>query len=389
MTTALPQPETASDDLLVAEIRRWVEREVVPVASELEHRDEYPFRLVEQMRELGLFGATISPEYGGLGLSVTTYARIVEELCRGWMSLSGIVNSHFLAAYIIERYGSEEQRRRLLPPMASGERRGGICLTEPSAGSDLQAIEATAVRRGDEYVVNGTKMFVTNGRHGKQFAVLVRTDRSAQPPARGMSLLVIEKEHPGFSVSRDLSKLGYKGVETCELIFEDCRVPAANLIGREGEGLKYVLSSLELGRINVAARGVGVAQAAFEASIRYAQQRRSMGKPIAEHQAIQLKLAEMATKIRAARLLTRDAAAKKDSGERCDLEAGMAKLFASETAFECATEAIRIHGGYGYTTELPVERYYRDAPLMIVGEGTNEIQKLVIARQLLKQYAIT
>jgi alkylation response protein AidB-like acyl-CoA dehydrogenase len=380
--------EIQTQEQIVAEIRRFVEAEVVPVADRLEHADEYPFELIEQMKALGLFGATIGERYGGLKLPYTTYARIVEELSRGWMSLAGVVNTNLLTAYIIEEFGSDEQKERLLPPMAAGERRGGLCLTEPAAGSDLQAIETAAVRSGDEYLVNGTKMFVTNGRHGKQFAVLVKTDRSAQPAYRGISLLIVEKEQPGFSVARDIKKLGYKGVETCELVFEDCRVPAANLIGREGDGFKYVMSALELGRINVAARGVGVAQAALERSIAYAQQRSSFGKPIAEHQAIQLKLADMATSVEAARLLTRAAAEKKDRGERADLEAGMAKLFASETAFQVATEAIRIHGGYGYTQELPIERYYRDAPLMIVGEGTNEIQKLVIAKQLLERYRV-
>jgi alkylation response protein AidB-like acyl-CoA dehydrogenase len=375
-----------TQDQIVAEVRRFVEAEVLPVADRLEHADEYPFALVDQMKALGLFGATIGQTYGGLGLPYVTYARLVEELSRGWMSLAGIVNTNALTAYIVEQFGSEDQRQRLLPPMAAGERRGGICLTEAAAGSDLQAIETTAARHGDQYVVNGTKMFVTNGRHGKHFGVLVKTDRSAQPPYRGMSLLIIEKEHPGFTVARDIQKLGYKGVETCELVFQDCRVPAANLIGREGEGFKYVMSALELGRINVAARGVGVAQAAFERAIGYAQRRSTFGKAIAKHQAIQLKLADMATSIQAARLLTRAAAEKKDRGERADLEAGMAKLFASETAFQVATEAIRIHGGYGYTQDLPIERYYRDAPLMIVGEGTNEIQKLVIARQLLEHY---
>jgi alkylation response protein AidB-like acyl-CoA dehydrogenase len=380
--------EIQTQEQIIAEVRRFVEAEVVPVADRLEHADEYPFELIEQMKALGLFGATIGERYGGLKLPYTTYARIVEELSRGWMSLAGVVNTNLLTAYIIEEFGSDEQKERLLPPMAAGERRGGLCLTEPAAGSDLQAIETAAVRSDDQYLVNGTKMFVTNGRHGKQFAVLVKTDRSAKPAYRGISLLIVEKEQPGFSVARDIKKLGYKGVETCELVFEDCRVPAANLIGREGEGFKYVLSALELGRINVAARGVGVAQAALERSIAYAQQRSSFGKPIAEHQAIQLKLADMATSVEAARLLTRAAAEKKDRGERADLEAGMAKLFASETAFQVATEAIRIHGGYGYTRELPIERYYRDAPLMIVGEGTNEIQKLVIAKQLIERYRI-
>jgi alkylation response protein AidB-like acyl-CoA dehydrogenase len=378
--------DVQTQEQIVAEVRRFVEAEVLPVADRLEHADEYPFALVDQMKALGLFGASIGESYGGLGLPYATYARLVEELSRGWMSLAGIVNTNALTAYIVEQFGSEEQRQRLLPPMAAGERRGGICLTEAAAGSDLQAIETTAARRGDEYLVNGAKMFVTNGRHGKHFGVLVKTDRFAQPPYRGMSLLIVEKEHPGFTVARDIKKLGYKGVETCELVFEDCRVPATNLIGREGEGFKYVMSALELGRINVAARGVGVAQAAFERAIGYAQHRSTFGKAIAEHQAIQLKLADMATSIQAARLLTRAAAEKKDRGERADLEAGMAKLFASETAFQVATEAIRIHGGYGYTQDLPIERYYRDAPLMIVGEGTNEIQKLVIAKQLLEHY---
>jgi alkylation response protein AidB-like acyl-CoA dehydrogenase len=340
------------------------------------------------MAALGLFGATIPEAYGGLGLPHTAYARIVEELCRGFMSLSGVINSHLMAAVLIERHGSPELKQRLLPAMAAGERRGGVCYTEPGAGSDLASVETRAVLDGESYVVNGTKMFVTNGRYGTVFAVLVRTDPSAQPRGRGLSLLVIEKGLPGFSVARDIKKLGYRGVETCELVFEDCRVPAANLLGEAGSGLRYVLSALELGRINVAARAVGVAQAAFDRSIRYAQQRETFGKPIAQHQAIQLKLADMATSIQAARLLLRDAAEKMDRGERCDLEAGMAKLFASEMALQVTTEALRIHGGYGYTQDLPIERYYRDAPLMIVGEGTNEIQKLVIARQLLERHAI-
>jgi alkylation response protein AidB-like acyl-CoA dehydrogenase len=371
-------------DLLVSEVRRFVDNDVMPVASDLEHRDEYPQALIDQMRELGLFGATISPAFGGLGLTMTVYAQIVEELARGWMSLSGVVNTHLLVAYMLEQFGSEDMRERYLYDMVAGERRAAICLTEPGAGSDLQSIETTAVRDGDSYVINGDKLFITNGRHGKIFAVLCKTDRSAQPAYRGISIIMVDAGTPGFSVARDLQKLGYKGVETCELVFHDCRVPAQNLLGNEGEGFKYVMSGLEVGRINVASRAVGVAQAALEAALKYARQRVTFGKPIAEHQAIQLKIADMATSVQAARLLVKNAAEKKDRGERADLEAGMAKLFASETALTVATECMRIHGGYGYTQDLPVERYYRDAPLMIIGEGTNEIQRLVIARQLLR-----
>jgi len=314
---------------------------------------------------------------------------IVEELCRGWMSLSGILNTHLLLAYILRVFGTEEQRRRFLPPMATGDKRGALALTEPHAGSDAQRIRATAVRRGDTYYVNGSKMFVTNGRHGTMFALAAKTDPHADPPGRGISLFVAEKGPKGCSVGRDIDKLGYKGVDTVEVLFEDFPVPATNLVGgAEGEGFKHVMSGLEVGRINIAARAVGVARAAFECAIRYAQQRETFGKPICQHQAIQLKLADMATRIEAARLLTHSAARKKDRGERCDLEAGMAKLFASETGHEVALEAMRILGGYGYTKEFPVERYYRDAPLMIIGEGTNEIQRLVIARSLLSRYKI-
>ena len=371
---------------IVAAIRTFVEKEVQPVAQELEHADTYPADLVERMKGLGLFGATIPEAYGGLGLDCVTYARVMEELSRGWMSLAGVINSHLIMAYCVATFGTDAQKTRFLPAFARGDRRGGICLTEPHGGSDLQAIRTRAVRQGDAYLLTGTKMFVTNGRHGDTFVVLAKTDPGANPPYRGMSLLLVEKGHPGFQVSRDLSKLGYKGVETVELVFDAVPVPVANLIGgAEGAGFKQIMAGLELGRINVAARGVGVAQAAFEAEIRYAQVRETFGRPIAEHQAIQLKLADMATKIEAARLLTLEAARLKDAGERADLAAGMAKLFASETAHEVALEAMRIHGGYGYTTEFPVERYYRDAPLLIIGEGTNEIQRLVIARQLLRR----
>jgi alkylation response protein AidB-like acyl-CoA dehydrogenase len=373
---------------MVETIRRFVEREVVPVASALEHRNEYPSQLVERMKELGLFGATIPAEFGGLGLDFTSYSMIIEELCVGWMSLSGILNTHLLLAYMIRTHGTEAQKQRYLPKMARGELRGALCLTEAHAGSDVQRIRTTAVRRGDFYVVNGSKMFVTNGRSGNLYALVCKTDPEADPPHKGMSLFIAEKG-PGITVSRDIAKIGYKGVDTVEVLFEDYRVPADNLLGgAEGRGMQHVLSGLEVGRINIASRAVGVARAAFEQAIKYAQQRETFGKPICEHQAIQLKLADMATKIEAARLLTRQAAHKKDSGERCDLEAGMAKLFASETCGEVALEAMRVLGGYGYTQEFPVERFYRDAPLMIIGEGTNEIQRTVIARQLVKKYAI-
>ncbi len=376
--------ESADTDLIAA-VRSFVEKEVKPVANELEHRNEYPQALVEQMKALGLFGATIPEAFGGLGLSVTTYARIVEELCRGWMTLSGILNTHLMVAYVIRVFGNDEQRQRFLPAMARGEKRAAFGLTEPHAGSDAQAIRTLARRSGDAYVINGTKMWSTNARTGTMFGLVVKTNPEAEPRHTGISYLIAEKGGPGCTISRDLPKLGYKGVESAEVCFEDFQIPAANLIGREGEGFKYIMTGLEVGRVNIAARAVGVAQAAFEDALRYAQERETFGKPSCEHQAIQLKLADMATKIEAARLLTYRAAAMKDSGERSDIEAGMAKLFASETCQEVALEAMRIHGGYGYSQEFNVERYYRDAPLMIIGEGTNEIQRLVIARGLLRR----
>jgi alkylation response protein AidB-like acyl-CoA dehydrogenase len=373
---------------IIDTVRRFVDREVIPVASRYEHADEYPQPLVDRMKELGLFGATIPVEYGGLGLDTSTYARIVEEICRGWMSLSGVLNTHLMFAYVLAHNGTEEQKRRWLPPMARGDDRAGLCLTEPHAGSDTQNIRTTARRDGDVYVVNGSKMFITNAETATVFSLVVKTDPSADPRHKGISLFAAEKG-PGLTVSRHLDKLGYRGIETCEVTFEDYRVPAANLIGGvEGRGLQQVLSGLEVGRINIASRAVGVAQAAFEDAIRYSQERQTFGKPICEHQAIQLKLAEMATKIEASRLLVRQAAAMKDRGERCDLEAGMAKLFASETCQEVSLEAMRVLGGYGYIKEFRVERYYRDAPLMIIGEGTNEIQRLVIARGLLQRYKV-
>ncbi len=375
--------------MVVEEVSRFVDREVIPVARTLEHDDTYPVELIEKLKQLGIFGLTIPEEYGGLGLDFGTYARIVEELSRGWMSLSGIVNTHLLVAYMIAGYGTEEQRQRFLPIMAQGDRRAGLCLSEASGGSDVQAIQMTATREDDSYVLNGSKLWVTNAINGSLFAVLARTDRHAKPAHRGMSIFLVEKGTPGLSTGRHFEKLGYKGVETAELIFAAVRVPAANLLGgKEGEGFKHAMSGLEVGRINVAARAVGVAQAAFNDAIRYAQQRVSFGKPIAHHQAIQMKLADMATRIEAARLLVQKAAQQKDRGERSDLETSMAKLFASEMCQEVTLEAMRIFGGFGYTKEFNVERYYRDAPLMLVGEGTSEVQRLVIARQLLQKYGI-
>ena len=371
---------------IVTTIRDFVQREVMPVATKMEHADEYPFDLVERMKELGLLGAIIPEGYGGLGLDTTTYALIIEEICRGWMSLTGVLNSHLIMAYMVATDGTPEQKERFLPLMATGEKRGGICITEPNAGSDVQAIQTRAVRDGDEYVVNGTKTLITNGRHGNTFALVVKTDPKAEPAHRGISIFIAEKG-AGFTVVRDIPKLGYKGIDTCELVFEDYRVPAANLIsGEEGRGFYQIMGGLEVGRINIAARCVGIARAALEEAIKYAQHRETFGKPIAQHQAIQIKLANMATQVQAAHLLVLQAAEKKDRGERADLEAGMAKLFASEMCLQVATDSMRIHGGYGYTQDLTVERHFRDAPLMMIGEGSNEIQQLVIARNLLNNY---
>ena len=370
-------------------VRDFVRREVEPIAQRYDNEDIYPQELIEPMREMGLFGITIPEEYGGLGLDYTTFAVIFEELSRGWMSVSGIIGTHHVLAHIVTNYGTADQKERILPRLASGELRGGLALTEPEAGSDVQNISTTATRDGEEYVIQGTKMFITNAEHGNAFAVLTKTDPNAEPRHRGMSCFFVEKPNPGIRVGQHLDKLGYRGLDSSELIFEDCRVGAEDLIGEvEGQGFKHVMSGLEGGRINVAARAVGVATAAFDAAIRYAQQREAFGEPIANHQAIQIKLANMATKIQAARLLTYDAAAKKDAGERVDLEVGMAKLFASETCGEVAMEAMRIHGGYGYIKDFDVERYYRDAPLMIIGEGTNEIQQLLIARRLLERHRV-
>ncbi len=373
-----PDPELTAE--LLDTVRRFVHREVLPVASALEHDDAFPTDIVAGMREMGLFGITIPVEHGGLGLDLLTYVGVIEELAYGWMTLTGILNTHTMVATLLMAHGSEEQKARLLPTMASGEARGALSLSEPDAGSDTRNVSCRATLDGDEYVIEGTKAWVTNGERAGIVALVART-------AEGISTLVVEKQpgprFEGISTSRNVGKLGYRGIETVEMSYSGHRVPRANLVGDAGRGLPQILSVLEVGRINIASRAVGVARAAFDASLAYAQQRSTFGKPIAEHQAIQLKLADMATKLEAARLLTRNAAEKKTAGERCDVEAGMAKLFASETALELATEAMRIHGGVGYTTDLPVERYYRDAPLMVIGEGTNEIQRLVIARGLL------
>ena len=375
-------------DELRATVRRWVEREVLPIAGDLEHEDSYPADLVAQMQAMGLFGITIPEEHGGLGLDLMAYIAVIEELAAGWMSLSGIINTHTIAASLIMRQGTPEQRARWLPGLAQGAPRGCLSLSEADAGSDTRNISCRARRDGDEYVVSGTKTWVTNGERAGIVALAARTDE-------GITCFIVEKQpgpdFDGIHVSKNIGKLGYKGIETVEMFYDDHRVGADCVLGGDeglGHGLGFILSALEVGRINIAARAVGVARVAFEHAIRYAQERQTFGKPIAQHQSIQNKLADMGTKLQAARLLTEHAAGLKQSGARADVEAGMAKLFASETAFELATESLRIHGGVGYTTELPIERYFRDAPLMIIGEGTNEIQRLVIARGLLQRYSL-
>ena len=388
---SVPRDATDRDEyetLILDSVDRFLARDVKPVAQQLEHDDTYPAEIVERMKELGLFGAVIPQEYGGLGLRPSTYAKIIERIAKVWMSVSGIINSHLIMAYIVAKTGTEAQKRTFLPKFATGEVRGGLALTEPDCGTDLQAIRTFAQKDGDYYVINGTKTWISNGIEGSCFALLVKTDTSAEPAHKGMSCFIAEKG-PGFTVSKKLEKLGYKGIDSAELIFQDYRIPASKLIGgQEGRGLQTALGGLELGRINVAARGCGVAAAALQDSLRYAQIRHTFGKPIAEHQTIQLKLGEMATRLQAARLLTYDAARIYDKGERCDLEAGMAKYFASEAALENATECLRIHGGYGYSKEYHAERYYRDAPLMCIGEGTNEMQRLIIARHMLAMHPV-
>jgi alkylation response protein AidB-like acyl-CoA dehydrogenase len=379
--------EESEQAQLLAAIDRWLEREVKPVVKEHDHADRWPGKIVAQMQELGLFGATIGAEYGGLGLPATTYAEIVMRISAVWMAITGIFNSHLMLALAIEKFGTEAQKRRWLPALASGEIRGGLALTEPDAGTDLQGIRMTARREGDHYVINGTKTWISNGIEGSCFALLVKTNPKAEPRHKGMSLFIAPKQ-AGFRIGRKLEKLGYKAIDSAELIFEDYRIPADHLIGEvEGQGFYQATGGLELGRINVAARGVGIAEGALRLATEYAQIRRTFGKPIAEHQAIALKLGEMVTRARAARLLTLAAAAAFDRGERCDMEAGMAKYFASEAALENSTESLRIHGAYGYSKEYDIERLYRDAPLTCIGEGTNEMQRLIIAKQWLRRSA--
>jgi alkylation response protein AidB-like acyl-CoA dehydrogenase len=387
MARAVQRFDEHDEAQLLDAIDQWIARELKPIVREYDHADRYPTHIVEQLKELGLFGATVSPDYGGLGLTATTYAKLVMRVSAVWMSITGIFNSHLMLALAIEKFGTPAQKERWLPKLASGEIRGGLALTEPDVGTDLQGIRMTAVRDGDCYVINGTKTWITNGIEGSCFALLVKTDPNAEPRHKGMSLFIAPKQ-PGLTVGKKLDKLGYKAIDSAELVFTDYRVPADHLIGGvEGQGFYQVTGGLELGRINVAARGVGIAEGALALATDYAQTRKTFGKTISEHQAIQLKVAEMATRARAARLLTLDAAAAFDRGERCDLEAGMAKYFASEAALTNSIESMRIHGAYGYSKEYDIERLYRDAPLTVIGEGTNEIQRLIIAKQWLKRNA--
>ena len=379
---------SAEETTIVETVREFVDRDVRPKVHALEHSNTYPEALIETMKQMGIFGLAIDEPWGESKVSAVCYALVTEELARGWMSLAGSMGGHTVVAKLIAEHGSDEQKQRYLPGMSTGEIRATMALTEPGGGSDLQALRTTAIRQGDSYLVNGSKTWITNARRSQLIALLCRTDPSAVPAHRGISILLVEKG-PGFTVSKDLSKLGYKGVESCELNFDGYRTPASSLLGRqEGHGFAQMMRGLEIGRIQVAARALGVGRAALEDSLKYAQERESFGVPIHQHQSIGNYLADMATKLSAARQLTLHAARLFDTGARVDLEAGMAKLFASEAAMEIALDAIRIHGGYGYSTEFEVERYFRDAPLMIVGEGTNEIQRNVIARALVKRGSV-
>ena len=383
-------------------VRQFADEQIIPNAEHYDHEDSFPEPIVEQMKELGLFGVTIPEEYGGMGLDLTTYAMIVEELSRGWISISGVVNTHFIGSYLLMKFGTEEQKQKYLPRMATGEIRAAFSLSEPELGSDVAAIKTTAKKQDDgAWEINGQKMWVTNGLRSDLVFVLVRTDLQADKPQRGMTCFIAEKEagvgentgdYAGLNVPPQLRKMGYKGVESTELVFDGYRCPAENILGGEEAGLNkgfpQMMDALELGRVNVAARGVGIAQRALELALRYSQERKTFGKPIAQHQAIQFKLADMATQVDAARLLTNRAARMKDAGERSDIEAGMAKLFASEAGRFCVEESFRIHGGYGYSKEYEIERLYRDAPLLLIGEGTSEIQRMVIGRKLLERHKI-
>ena len=381
----MPDSISSSDSAMILDaVDKFLVKDVAPFVREYESEDKYPQMIADKMADLGLYGATISAEYGGLGLDIRTYSQIVERVSAVWMSVSGMFNSHLIMAAAVERFGTEEMKREYLPKFATGEIRGGIALTEPDAGTDLQGIRTRALKDGGDYVIEGTKTWITNSVSGEMLAVLVKTDPDAEPRHRGMSLLLVPKS-AGYK-ARKLKKLGYRGIDTGEVEFPSVRVPASALIGEvEGRGLKQILAGLELGRINVASRGVGVARAALEDSVAYAKERKTFGKPICEHQAIQIKLADMATRVQAARRLVEDAATAYDTGQRCDMEAGMAKLFATEAAMENAAEAMRIHGAYGYSTEYNIERYYRDAPLLCIGEGTNELQRIIIAKQLVER----
>jgi alkylation response protein AidB-like acyl-CoA dehydrogenase len=383
-------------------VRQFVDEQIIPNAEHYDHEDSFPEPIVEQMKELGLFGVTIPEEYGGMGLDLTTYAMIVEELSRGWISISGVVNTHFIGSYLLLKFGTDEQKNHFLPKMATGEIRAAFSLSEPEVGSDVQGIKATAKKGDDDaWELNGQKMWVTNGLGSDVVFVLMRTDPKADPPYKGMTCFITEKEawkevnegkFAGLNVPPKIKKMGYKGVESTELVYDGYRCPPERVLGGEeagvGQGFIQMMDALEVGRVNVAARGVGIAQRALELALRYSQERKTFGKPIAQHQAIQFKLADMATKVEAARLMTRKAARMKDAGMRSDLEAGMAKLFASETGKECVEEAFRIHGGYGYSKEYEIERLYRDAPLLLIGEGTSEIQRMVIGKKLLQRHKI-
>ncbi len=401
VATATYQEITDDQQAIVEMVRSFVDNEILPHAEEYDHEDKFPEPIVEQMKELGLFGVTIPEEYGGMGLDLATYTLIVEELSRGWISISGVVNTHFIGSYLLMKFGTDEQKDYFLPKMATGEIRAAFSLSEPEVGSDVQGIKATAKQLDDgNWEIDGQKMWVTNGLRSSVVFVLVKTDTKADPPYKGMTCFITEKEpgahhndgeFAGLEVPPQIKKMGYKGVESTELVYNGYKCPSERILGGEegvGEGFRQMMDALEVGRVNVAARGVGIAQRALELALRYAQERKTFGKPIAEHQAIQFKLAEMATKVEAARLMTRKAAALKDAGERSDLEAGMAKLFASETGKEVVEDSFRIHGGYGYSKEYEIERLYRDAPLLLIGEGTSEIQKMVIGKKVLQRNKI-
>jgi alkylation response protein AidB-like acyl-CoA dehydrogenase len=391
-----PYTEKTDEQRAITEmVRQFVDNEVIPIAEEYDHEDKFPEAVVEQMKELGLFGVTVPEEYGGMGLDLTTYAMIVEELSRGWISISGVVNTHFIGSYLLMKFGTDEQRDYFLPKMATGEIRAAFSLSEPECGSDVQGIKATAKKTDDgDWELSGQKMWVTNGLGSGVVFVLMKNDPKADPPYTGMTCFITEKEpgaseNPGLTIPPKIKKMGYKGVESTELVYDGYRCPAERILGGEekglGQGFRQMMDALEVGRVNVAARGVGIAQRALELALRYSQERKTFGRPIAGHQAIQFKLADMGTKVEAARLLTLKAARMKDAGERSDLEAGMAKLFASETGKEVVEEAFRIHGGYGYSKEYEIERLYRDAPLLLIGEGTSEIQRMVIGKKLLER----